>query len=137
VTYRARNLPCIFKITSRNADDSLDSILDSHGYAMEAPTSVQVVDLRGRDLSIDTAVTLQSELDVGWLQDFNRLNGVAEQLRGSERRLLEKIVPSHCFASIRIGGRTVAVGLAVAERGYIGLFDIVVDASERNSGLGR
>ena len=53
------------------------------------------------------------------------------------QRMLHKIAPAHAFASIALDGQSVALGLAVAERGYVGLFDIVVDASVRNQGLGR
>jgi hypothetical protein len=35
-------------------------------------------------------------------------------------------VPAHTFASIALDGRAAAVGLAIAERGYVGLFDIIV-----------
>jgi N-acetylglutamate synthase-like GNAT family acetyltransferase len=51
--------------------------------------------------------------------------------------VLERIVPPHGFAALEIAGQTVAAGLAVVERGNVGLFDIVVDPGVRNRGLGR
>src|SRR3569833_2326798 len=38
---------------------------------------------------------------------------------------------------MRMNGEICAVGLAVAEGEYVGLFDIVTAASERNRGFGR
>jgi N-acetylglutamate synthase len=51
-------------------------------------------------------------------------------------RLLENIIPAHCFLTLQNGEETAAVGLAVAEREYVGLFDIVTAEPYRRQGLG-
>jgi GNAT superfamily N-acetyltransferase len=51
--------------------------------------------------------------------------------------LLAGIVPARCFLALEQQGEILAVGLAVAERGWVGLFDLVTAAAWRNQGLGR
>jgi ribosomal protein S18 acetylase RimI-like enzyme len=51
--------------------------------------------------------------------------------------MLESIVPPRAFASLHQDGRPVALGLAVAERGYVGLSSIVTAVDARNQGVGR
>src|SRR5258708_37324392 len=41
-----------------------------------------------------------------------------------------------CFGTLKERDNTAVVGLAVAERGYVGLFDIVTAGAYRNRGLG-
>jgi ribosomal protein S18 acetylase RimI-like enzyme len=86
---------------------------------------------------VDAAVLVQTNLDDAWLEDFNRLSVTPERFRSTMQRMLTNIMPPHAFASISLDGRRVALGLAVAERGYVGLFDIIVDSQVRNQGLGR
>jgi GNAT superfamily N-acetyltransferase len=80
------------------------------------------------------SVGVHTRLEDVWFEDFNRLSATPESFRPA---MLGKIAPAHAFASIARDGRTVALGLAVAERGYVGLFDVIVDLSVRNQGFGR
>lgn len=134
--FAARSRPMTFKITSEPADPALDSTLDGLGYVTAAPTSVQLADLTS-PLPADPFVALAPTLEEAWLDGFNRLTHTPAALHQAERRLLEKIVPPHCFASFTVDGEITAVGLAVAERRHVGLFDIVVDPRARRQGLAR
>jgi ribosomal protein S18 acetylase RimI-like enzyme len=71
------------------------------------------------------------------LADQAILVGGPEAHRETERLMLEAIVPPTAFASLRQDGRPLALGLAVAERGYVGLSSIVTAVDARNQGLGR
>ncbi|GAC1320855.1 MAG: hypothetical protein NVSMB2_17100 [Chloroflexota bacterium] len=142
--YAARNQGTVFKITASAETNALDRALETRGYQREALTSVQGADLErvlemraAREGAPNAAISLSAELTDAWFTDFNRLTVTPPALQGYERRLLDKIAPAHAFASISVDGRTVAVGLAVAERGHVGLFDIVVESTVRNQGLGR
>ena len=52
-------------------------------------------------------------------------------------RLLARLSPTTAFASLMHDNRPVAWGLAVVERGWVGLFDLVVEPQSRRRGLGR
>lgn len=135
--YEARTVPLTFKITSGCPDAALDGLLDQRGFELAAPTSVQVAEDLHAVSVLDDAVSLLPTLEDGWFADFNRLTHTPPALHSAERELLRKIAPAHRFASIAIDGETVALGLAVQEREYVGLFDIVVDPRVRNQGMGR
>lgn len=50
--------------------------------------------------------------------------------------MLRAIVSTTGFAALRVDGQVAAVGLAVVEREYVGLFDIATDPALRGQGLG-
>jgi ribosomal protein S18 acetylase RimI-like enzyme len=71
-----------------------------------------------------------------WLDGFLTMNGTADAQRPAAVAMLKNIHYPIAAASIVENGKMVACGLGVAERGYVGLYDIYVDASCRRRGLG-
>jgi N-acetylglutamate synthase len=136
--YAARGQETVFKLTSLGAQDAaLDAALERRGYTKAATTSVQLANLSQLDSTLDASVMLALTLEDAWLNAFNRLSLTPERFHPTMERMLNNIAPPHAFASIAVDGHTIAQGLAVAERGCVGLFDIIVDAQFRNQGLGR
>jgi ribosomal protein S18 acetylase RimI-like enzyme len=127
----------VFKLTPASQPTELDAVLADSGYRAEATTSVQVADLSRQALRPDPAVSLTERVSDQWLDAQAALVGGPQPYRAVERRMLESIVPPKAFASLRQDGRPVALGLAVAERGYVGLSSIVTAVDARNQGLGR
>lgn len=134
--YARRSQPAVFKLTAGSQPTTLDSALAEAGYQAEATTSVQVADLTSQAPALDPAISLTEQVD-DWLDDQAVLVGGPEPYRQTERLMLESIVPPKAFASLRQDGRPLALGLAVAERGYVGLSSIVTAVEARNQGLGR
>ena len=135
--YRAKNLRVVYKMTRAVFPENLDAILEGKGYEAEAQTSVRVLDLRraitpptNRDVLVLGALTDE------WLAHYCRLNAVAEQHKATMWEMLGSIVPRHCFIELRAGHRVIAVGLGVAENGFVGLFDLVTDEKFRGRGFG-
>jgi N-acetylglutamate synthase len=135
--YAAHGQETVYKLTSGAHDAELDATLERLGYGSAGTSSVQLADLSALELPADLSVVIRPELDDPWLADFSRLSGTPERFYQTMQRMLRKIAPAHAFATIAVDGQAVALGLAVAERGYVGLFDIVVDSKVRNQGLGR
>jgi GNAT superfamily N-acetyltransferase len=123
----------VFKVCSL-AEPGLDAALERHGYAAQSETSVQVADLA--DPVADPAIELSADLDESWLDDFCALTHTPDRWRPTMGAMLRKIAPEHTFARQRHEGAPIALGMAVAERGWVGLYDIVVDQPWRNQGLG-
>jgi ribosomal protein S18 acetylase RimI-like enzyme len=96
-----------------------------------------LTDLSEQPLRWDAAVSLAPSLPHGWLEDYAQLSGIPERYVAVERQMLQSIVPARAFATLRENDQTLALGLAVAERGYVGLFSIVTASQVRNRGLGR
>jgi ribosomal protein S18 acetylase RimI-like enzyme len=135
--YSARGQDAIFKLTPASEPAGLDELLTRLGYAREAPTSVQTTELTGLADTDDAAVTLCEAAQADWLDAFLRLGGTAAEHRPTMTRMFERMTPSHVFAALRVDGQIVSVGLAVAEAGLVGMYDVVTDASARNRGFGR
>lgn len=134
--YTARQQATVFKMTSAAQPEHLDDYLAQQGYSREAETSVQTLSLDDLETPIAQNVIMDSKLTESWLDAFCRLNNIANRHIPTMTRMLNNILPACCFCAVRQDDETVAVGLAVAERGYVGLFDIVTAAAYRKRGFG-
>jgi GNAT superfamily N-acetyltransferase len=135
--YRSHGLNVVFKISPAVCPPGLDAILDERGYVEDARTSVQMMSLNALDMSGIEPLTLAEGISEDWLAAYCRLNTIDPRRLPTMTRMLASIAPETCYASIVENGEIVAVGLGVADRGYIGVFDIVADTRLRNRGLGR
>jgi GNAT superfamily N-acetyltransferase len=134
--YARHGQPTIFKLTAASQPTELDSVLADLGYQAEGTTSVQVAELTTA-CEPDPAVSVTDSLTEAWLDDQALLVGGPASERAVEQQMLEAIGPPTAFASVRQHGQPLALGLAVAERGYVGLSSIVSAVHARNQGLGR
>jgi GNAT superfamily N-acetyltransferase len=133
--YAQRGQRTVFKITPAAQPIHLDSVLDAHGYAKEALTSVQVIeDLAAVEPPAPAEVTIETELHDVWLSAFCRLNRVDERRVSTMTRMLNNIIPARCFVTLRVDGEVAAVALGVAERGYVGAYDVVTAEHLRGKG---
>ena len=129
--YAGRGQRCIFKLTP--LDGELDGLLERRGYAREAESLVQVAGME--ELASAAAEAIGAErANERWLDDFVRLNGVPERHVAAMRRVLEAIVPARRFGLLEVDGETAAMGLAVADRGWVGLYDVVTAPERRGQG---
>ena len=133
--YRDRGLPAVFKLTP--ASEDLDAFLGEHGYGREAPTSVQIVGLSEVPQPRRDGVELLEQPNRAWFAAYCALNRDVRRHFLTMTQMLERLAVPACFVSFKQDGETVALGMAVAERGYVGLFDIVTRQTVRNQGIGR
>lgn len=130
--YAARGLPPVFRITPFSSPPELDALLGARGYGRHDPTLVMVRDLTGLE-----AETLPTALPAdAWLDHFCRLVGAPREVHRVHQAILEAIVPAHVTACVTAADQVVACGLAVAEGGYVGLFDLITDRGCRRQGHG-
>jgi N-acetylglutamate synthase len=136
-TYHAHEQPTIFKLTDATQPAELDETLARRGYQHEALTEVQALELSHvektptlTDIWVDTSFKGQ------WLLTFCQMNTVQEEHFPVIALMLASIQPATCFLTLRIGQEAVAVGLAVLERGWLGIYDVVVAEHWRGQGVG-
>lgn len=110
--------------------------LDAMGYGTERSGNIFVCDLEAFTRTPKTDVIINGTMTAFWLDGFLTMNGTADSQRQAASAMLRSIACPIAAASIEENGRMVACGLGVLERGYIGLYDIYVDASCRRRGLG-
>ncbi|KPD08824.1 hypothetical protein AM501_07860 [Aneurinibacillus migulanus] len=134
--FNTRSLKPVFKITESVYPETLDKVLEDHGYTAIDHTSVQLLLLSTLKEPLIHTVKLEERLNDAWLNQFCKLNNQSETNKAIMKQMLSLITPKTCFVSLYDNDTVVACGLGVLERGYLGIFDIVTDLHYRNRGFG-
>lgn len=138
--YNGHGLPTVFKMTEAAMPPKLDRLLANAGYERISPTSVRTIDLANvttvdniPGYSIDIR-TYPSNL---WLDAFGTLNRVRPIFLPVMRQMLldHRALPGY-FVMLWQGRTPVATAMCAVERGYAGIFDVVVAEDQRGRGLG-
>lgn len=133
--YAAHGLPLVFRL-SPLAGASADATLEAQGFRPLDETIVMVAPLAD-DLVVDQAVTIATAPEGGWCAGFAAANRVPAQHRATHDRMLAAIRFPAAFAGLSAGGEPLGFGLAVIERGMVGLFDITTRPEARRQGVAR
>ncbi len=133
--YRRANMRPIFRLTGMESQEC-DSLLEKHGFALEVPSYCMVHE----DLSqfeVEDAISISPTLVDKWLQDA--LDSQAEGAKTFDvvRTIVSRIHQKLGFATLVMDEQSVAWGLGVVERGYLGLYEFVVHPELRGLGLGK
>lgn len=134
-SFRRHGIAPCFRLTGVE-DNGADAVLAGLGYDLYDP-SVGMIAAIGGDRPIDRALRLDVVPPVPWIAAAAAAYGGDKANGEILGRIVRAIRQPACFATMPEGDRDVAWGLAVAERGYVGLYDIVVDPARRGAGLGR
>jgi len=136
--FAARGLPLVVRL-SPLAGSACDMTLAGLDYTRHDETLVMGVDLAALAVSLNEApeATLAAAPSHLWLDGFAAANGVPADRRIIHDRMVGAIVPPAAFATLGPPTTPLAWGLAVAERGWVGLFDIVTRPDARRQGAGR
>jgi ribosomal protein S18 acetylase RimI-like enzyme len=132
--YTDHHLPTIFRLTPL-AGEEPDRILAAADYSLADPSIVMSTPLGGREP--DETVILEDRPSAAWLEGIAAANAVPEAKRRIHDRMVQSIAPPTAFATALERGQPLGFGLAVCERGAVGLFDIVVSPAARCRGIGR
>lgn len=114
---------------------------DDHAWLLQAGYSafdqsiVMTADLSAG--KADQAVSMLAEPSQAWLEGFAAGNRYGPTVRPTLERMLAAIRPRAAYATLVHDGRSTAYGLAVNEREWVGLFDILVEAPYRGLGQGQ
>lgn len=131
--YGSRKRPVIFRLTALDAE--LDDLLFARGYEKSAEVAVMTAPATGLS---DDAVTWTGAITPGWLGDLQRLGDYTEARVAEIGESLSGLTLPHAVFRFEGGeaGMNPAVGLAVLDSEWVGLFDIAVDEHHRHRGLG-
>lgn len=134
--YAERGLPAVFKLTGESTPAGLDRALEVRGYDRLDETSVRVLPLKDRRIAEGAAEQYPHVCDA-WLTAYIRCAGI-DNANTVEKlaRILRSIPEETFFAYVRGGTGIAACGLGVLDNGYLGCFDIAVDAAHRRKGYG-
>jgi ribosomal protein S18 acetylase RimI-like enzyme len=134
--FARQRIRCVFRL-SPLMDPQVGAMLEARGWAAFEETMIMVADLTDGH-SMPPRVDVAATRDEDWSRGYMTFNGVAPERQAIHDRMLDAIVPPAGFAISRDDtGSPAAFGLGVAERGHVGLFDIVSDPAKRRTGHGR
>ncbi len=141
--YRARDLPARFQMSPAALPVGLDDMLETRGYEIEEPTLVLVADTArvvDHTLRADTgAVTVGEGIDEYWVAEYASAFGDDETARDRLRgygHMLRHLGPAVATAVLPVDERPAAVGLAVLERGWTGVYAMGTKREARRRGAG-
>lgn len=132
--YDARGLPRIFRL-SPLAPPDCDRMLAERGYMRLDESIVMVAPIE--DIAAPPSVEIAVAPSVAWLDGLAAANAIPAILRDAHHRIVRSIRHPAAFATVHDRGAPAGYGLAVCERGMIGLFDIVISPAARGKGLGK
>ena len=133
--YARHGLPTVFRL-SPLAPPEADRELADAGYAHFDPSLVLHKPLASVERPDATAIVMPTPTTV-WLDGFAAANGVAPHHRALHHAMVQSIAQPTAFAVLHDQGYAVGFGLAVLERGAVGLYDIAVAPAHRGCGRGR
>ena len=130
--YRERGLPLIVRESSLVAEPALRALMTKRGFWRIDETKVMVLD----PLTVGPVLPTQLDLD-HWLELYLRFEGGTKGNQRHHRAIVDRIATPICLAVHHDRDEAVAVGLAVADGTWLGLFDIATDPARRRQGYGR
>lgn len=136
--YARRRAPARFQMTTAAAPDGLDGLLAARGYRSEGLVHVLAADLTevlGRTAGVAAApVEVAAEPTDGWFDIWFGVMASDPSARATARRILEQVGPVSGYATLVLDGTPVAVGRAVAERDWAGIFGMATLPAARRRG---
>jgi GNAT superfamily N-acetyltransferase len=136
--YARRDCPPRYHICPAAQPANLDKILANHGYTSDARTAVQTASLETllsrTQANPDHLITINSSFNESWFDLYCHGEHVSLHTAAAWRGILQRIGPHTGFAALQIDGQPAAVGLGVAERGWLGLFSLVTHPDFRRRG---
>jgi len=130
------NVRPTFRLNGVEAPD-VEELLKQRGFKDIEPTHVLTALIDADNAESDPEVNLEPQVSKRWVREAAKSYGGDKADDETLMRIVARIRQKTAFATRSLDDLPVAWGLGVVERGYIGLYDIVVSPDLRGIGLGR
>jgi ribosomal protein S18 acetylase RimI-like enzyme len=130
------NVRPTFRLNGLQAAD-VDERLKLRGFQNIEPTHVLVAPIKTGDCELDPEVSLEPHASKRWVREAAESYGGDKADDETLMKIVSRIRQKAAFATLGLDEKPVAWGFGVVERGYVGLYDIVVSPDLRGIGLGR
>jgi N-acetylglutamate synthase len=130
------NVRPTFRLNGVEASD-VDERLKLRGFKEIEATHVLTASIGSEDCERDPEVVLEPQVSKRWVREAAGSYGGDKADDETLMKIVSRIRQKAAFATLSLDDRPVAWGLGVVERGYVGLYDIVVAPDLRGIGLGR
>jgi GNAT superfamily N-acetyltransferase len=139
--YRDRGLPVRFQVGPAALPVGLDEVLETRGYEIEQPTLVLIAEtahaVDHTERADTAALTVADGIDDHWVAEYASAFGDDEKGRDELRayaHLLRHIGPTVATAVLPVDETPAAIGLAVHERGWVGVYAMGTRPEARRRG---
>lgn len=136
--YAQRGAAVLFQVCPGCPPD-LDRMLADRGYRWDCPVSLQTMDVEEPDETHPApglCVRVGAEPDPQWLMVLATTGGPGTVVQ-EETRLLHRVVPRSAYVTVLAADDPVAIGRAVTENGWTGVFGMATTAGARRRGAAR
>lgn len=130
--YRDRGLAPTFKLTAASRPEGLEAFLAARGYRLDAPVLILT---RPLDSPGAASPGLPSSPSDAWLAANAAVPSHYGAASEAFLALLSRIRPPQAFAAFHDGEEVAAIGMAVADGPWVGLFEIGTVPEQRRRGL--
>jgi GNAT superfamily N-acetyltransferase len=136
--YRKNNLPVVFKILHCDEHIQIDRALKTLKYEKIDLTSVQICNDITQIHRIPDGVTAHRHISPDWKTCFYQCNEINEQDKiNTIEIMLENIKLDLIAVHKKENGLFAGCGNGVIEKGFVGIFDIIVKKEYRGRGYGK
>lgn len=136
--YASYNLPTLFKLTTRSNPIGIDARLEERGYVRDNEAALRILDLGQYIRHESQGVTIESQFSNEWLDGFFHCSNITdEKTQLTAKRILDNILGTVICVTKLVDGKVVGCGYGAVDRGYVGIFDIVVHKNLRGNGYGK
>jgi N-acetylglutamate synthase len=135
--YAARGAPARFQVCP-GCPDGLDAVLAGRGYQRHSPMALQVAataQVVDRLVAPPLSVRVSDRPGADWFRIWQAVHAPGVDSR-PEKRLLRRVGQPSGYVTVHAGGRPVAVGRVVADRGWAGVFGMATLPTVRGQGAG-
>ncbi|MFI0373642.1 GNAT family N-acetyltransferase [Actinomadura sp. 1N219] len=134
--YTGHGAEARFQITPGACPDALDPILEERGYQRRSPTSLQAATAERvlERTPHSPRVRLDDHPTDSWFDAWHAVHG--GDLR-SERNMLARVKGPSVYVRAMVGDDVAAVGRAVADSGWTGVFNMATIPEARGKGAAR
>jgi RimJ/RimL family protein N-acetyltransferase len=130
--YAAQGVPARFQITPGVAAAGLDQLLADRGYRVQSPVSLQIAAAATvASPASEVRVEMAPRPNQAW---FDVWSTVSDAEPRAEWDLLDRIRQPAGYATAWIDDHAVAVGRAVVESGWVGVFGMITRPAARGLG---
>ncbi|MBG0816806.1 GNAT family N-acetyltransferase [Planomonospora sp. ID82291] len=138
--YAARGLVPRFQISPGACPTELDAVLAGRGYLRQSPMSLRTAPTaqvlrRARAAAGTLRVRLDGHPTRAWFEAWHAVHGHGDPR--SERDLLDRVERPSAYACALLGDDVLAVGRAVADTGWAGVFGMATLPEARGRGAAR
>lgn len=135
--YRRNRLPAIFKIVKEKGFEELDTKLKELNYNKVALTSVRLKKISGCIFTDDSNIEVSYLPSKQWVDKYFNCANTNLEYKDTYLSIINKIKGKSIWATYAYKGKILGLGFATIEKGYCGIYSLIVDKGERGRGYAK